>query len=609
MSNNNVTIELKQQNAINVRSNGDWSNSISENIAINEGDSLLISKTFIDTTSQSDSKIIIPNDIKVEVDFCRYFTSIIHNSPTAPTQAVENKVYTGNDFEGRTPAATYFQDGLDYIQNQQTSSGNYGPNVRLITELQIHSEKTSQVQTVMGSATDPQVPVSFTYIAPDGKTRLQYSMIVDPKSIPSIGKTTRKVAVRFYCDVTKPFIAVNGNNRKGLEGTGIWNGQYGQNLDPYRIDVIGSTDNIPISEVLSPHIQVISTIIPKGEYTSTALVGLLNNSFQNNYIDGSVATTTIPVNPLLRSSNLSTLGEDDIWVNQNSHGGATVALTKLAFCKQINGTINPWWHGSSLCNLNFNPSTNTFFWQYLHMPYYDITGNIIAEFQENTSTSDIFFAGKNSGIVLTGLFATNNDPSLSNYQEIYDFWGGNLGFDVPSITSSFVLTENPVSLASNYIFHEIVNYGNSISTTTGRPVLDGMIGKSATHHPFIVPPITSFSETIDLTLEIYAKNSVLNPLQLDYGYFLIEIQGGFKTKMISSTEITHNISAIVNRYYSLGSYTSSSSDASLIYTHSGAPLYLNSFNIRILDSSRNQALNLDDDNTVYLQIIRAETQP
>ncbi len=63
--------------------------------------------------------------------------------------------------------------------------------------------------------------------------------------------------------------------------------------------------------------------------------------------------------------------------------------------------------------------------------------------------------------------------------------------------------------------------------------------------------------------------------------------------------------AICSRYYERATYTSATESDSIVYTHRGAPALLSSFSCRILDSDKNIALNLGEDNTVFLQVVKA----
>jgi hypothetical protein len=67
-----------------------------------------------------------------------------------------------------------------------------------------------------------------------------------------------------------------------------------------------------------------------------------------------------------------------------------------------------------------------------------------------------------------------------------------------------------------------------------------------------------------------------------------------------------SIMSIVSRYYNVANYTSGSSDSSIAYTHKGASLLLTSFNCRILNSDKTPALGLGQDNSIFLEIIKAQ---
>ena len=84
----------------------------------------------------------------------------------------------------------------------------------------------------------------------------------------------------------------------------------------------------------------------------------------------------------------------------------------------------------------------------------------------------------------------------------------------------------------------------------------------------------------------------------------MEINANFKNNFYSNTK-SPNICAIVSRYYEVNSYTSGSSDDSLVYTHLGDPVTLSNFNVKILNPAKEVAKNLGANTSVFLQIISA----
>ena len=92
----------------------------------------------------------------------------------------------------------------------------------------------------------------------------------------------------------------------------------------------------------------------------------------------------------------------------------------------------------------------------------------------------------------------------------------------------------------------------------------------------------------------------------DFGYFLIEVEAQFDNNYLTPDGNRRHIVAIVSKYYLKENYTSSTSADSIMYVHKGPPQLLNSFRCRILDSNKNVPENIGDDNTIILEIVKAQ---
>jgi len=587
-----TTIECRQLESSTVRNNGDWTTNLARPIEIKQGDSLIINKTFIDTVSQSDSKIIIENDIIVNLTLFSYVTSINHETPATP--ADEGKAYFSNDPKRVAQHVvnknySIYSDGNDYVHCNFKETTNFPPNMKVASVIRIRSEEKNGI-SVMGSETG--TPLIILAFDENGKST-PHQLLIPKRRIPLTG---------VFEDIPISIITNIDYGLKAYNDDYSWNGNSheSQNVNPDKLEI--SYSSLGASGGIFTPIPInISVKLDKGSYSASDIVTTLNNSFQNATVDGQITNSPdqFPLNPILiQSDGVGT--NDSFWVGTQS--GTVGTTTTLTYLENVAG-VN-WWFGSSLLNLDFNPDSSKFYFKYLHMPMYDIgsSGAIFSSYYEDIGTNKNYYAGKNSGVSINNFSAINNDPLLNNYNEPFDFWVGKMGFNPVDILTTTQLEPQITLNAQDKQFHSFLNYGDGKCTTTGRPVLDALINKSTT--PFLVQPYIDEDELIDLTVPAYATNSVLNPIDLLYGYFLIEVQGGFSTEMVGTTNITHNISAIVNRYYSLGSYTSGASDSSLVYTHtSPASLYLNSLNIRILDSTKQVASHLDSDNSLFIQVI------
>ena len=203
------------------------------------------------------------------------------------------------------------------------------------------------------------------------------------------------------------------------------------------------------------------------------------------------------------------------------------------------------------------------------------------------------------------------DPVI-NY---YDFWDNKLGFKIDEICVDFGHTTNTTGVGITILPDFSKGHGaiwkDGISVTSARPTLDSMIDKSphSGSNAFAIPPIatltdqTKFSSTSELNVEIFASSTKLAPVLLNYGYYQIELTAGFINEMIGGTKMTKNINGIVNRYYSLGTYTSSEQQ-NMVYIHKGSPKILSDIGVRILDSDGALAEGIGDDNTIFISITR-----
>ena len=91
-------------------------------------------------------------------------------------------------------------------------------------------------------------------------------------------------------------------------------------------------------------------------------------------------------------------------------------------------------------------------------------------------------------------------------------------------------------------------------------------------------------------------------------YYLIEIQLNFSSNVIGTDKITKNISGIINRYYSKGSYVSAGGDPSFVVDYRGASTALSSMRVRILNPDGSLA-NIGVDNTLFFELIKAPPAP
>ena len=101
---------------------------------------------------------------------------------------------------------------------------------------------------------------------------------------------------------------------------------------------------------------------------------------------------------------------------------------------------------------------------------------------------------------------------------------------------------------------------------------------------------------------ILASKQVLEA-SVSTGFYFIDVLSNFSNDIIGINESFKHTVGIVSNYYNQNSFTTGTDADTLIYTHrSDYPIYLSNFHIRILDSNRNLASNLGENNVIFLEV-------
>ena len=219
--------------------------------------------------------------------------------------------------------------------------------------------------------------------------------------------------------------------------------------------------------------------------------------------------------------------------------------------------------------LDWDDTSNMFYWKFLHAPIYSAGGELSSRIVLDNATGKYFHLGKNGGVIFENLSAVVSGEKSIHYgigETPYDFWLGKLGFDTLHICRSTIAKPKQIIGGSDFQTFSITPHGNGFDTTSALPDIDALINKPTFN---TVPDPTSVVSGSELTTKLYATEPVLDSIVLNYGFFYVELQAGFQTEIIAGDTTTQNISGILNRYYSLGAYTSGGQETGLVYTHRG----------------------------------------
>jgi len=649
--NANALIEIAQSKSKQVYSNGDYEVEFAQPIYLENGDRFALSKTFIDTETESEGVIVIPKGgvtIYIEVQpYIQYDDVTKFNSGIAANLTdVDNSEY------------------LLYEMNKDTSPAAAGnPLMELITEIQFNY-KTAQGKVTTWGNTDGKHPLQFTATHIDGTTYPVYVELPALKThtvqLPWADAqegTFLKKDLNIYTKIKqvgataanfKSDISLVPNNSDGSwtfnkipfksmgDDVSFGSTVFARTLDPSK----GGFDLVPSTYLVEPF------IIPEGKYTPDVLCTHINdnlniNSFPKRVVDGAKgilntaflhqafdlpmdadpdltiadppkAFILVPAEP--RFSQLPTPA------NQAPTGGLagfTPIPNPLPLPGAANFPYNNYLIGTNLVELQYSSETDSFYWNYLHFPIYTDDGTIVTQFKKvgtgtNPTNSQYIQNSKNGGVIFTSLEATAFDPKTGIVQP-FPFFDAVLGFNVGGDKGLIpkIIRHNKFSAGTNSLYSASVPIlVDGQNTTNAGFVIDDIVDKkqSTVFNLNSNGTIGNFESTSGFNNVIYANSSLVSNGILDSAYYLVEIHLNFASNVIGADSITRNLSGIINRYYSKGSYVSAGGDPSFIIDYRGASTAISSLRVRILNPDGSVA-DLGKDNTLFFELIKAPPQP
>ena len=191
-----------------------------------------------------------------------------------------------------------------------------------------------------------------------------------------------------------------------------------------------------------------------------------------------------------------------------------------------------------------------------------------------------------------------------------EFWSVNLGFSdcyikpVYNANARYPTKDDPEGVNNSFS----IDVQDGVQITGGFPSIDiGVLKNADTFStPIYADGSTDNIISTSAVQSVYGTK-VWNVALADEGYFIVRISNNFNQNLIGgalSTDTTTQ--SIVNRYYSLNSFTSDTGAGSITYQHRGSPEMISSLKVEILnpDGSFVPDTILQNKNTVFLEITR-----
>jgi len=612
---NNILIECSQKNSNNVLENGVWETILPVPITLENGDAFALSKSFIDNEIEADGIINIKDDLFLTIGCYAY----IMNDDSSKFDSTQDENATEID---NGPYIIYDIVKPPTIEN--TPLGATPIVMEEITEIEFLWNRKDFSQAFFGDL-DGEHPLKF--IAETGSSPPQkFPVFVNVPKTRISNRTGSwenfvKVEVSILCRKIEKNFGGNDINVSlvpdNTDGSWVFNQLRGEADDPgaFNFIITKTSDKVkPNKDILFPKQFSKNIFLPQGKYEPTQLTTLINDKLNNNTFPSSTITGLKNVlnTPFLHQAAEFNFGKatgDQILIPANPVFGS-LPSSKGGSKGIVNRPTDPtkpyktnFFIGSNLIELQFSSDLNKFYWNFLHFPIYSKdTGNpIITKILPTTTGTNVdpdnqkfIQQGKNGGIFFYDLSANKE----SETGERVDFWSKVLGFNLGSLIPNSSLKVFTPGL------HEytapIFTLLDGIHTTNAGNILDAVVDKTD-YNKF--NQTESFAATNDFNNVIYATSTTFGNGILDTGYYLIEIQLNFSSNIVGAESITKNISGIVNRYYSKGSYVSGGGDPSFVINFRGETILITSMKIRILNPNKSVA-SVGEDNTLFFEIVK-----
>ena len=263
----NIIIESRQQNATTIINSGEWETVLSTPIEINDGDIVQVSKAFIDTVSEGDSKMVIPYDITLDLNNIIYVNNTIKGLPS--------NIFTYNN-EGAAPTYSQGEDGEDFIWCDRFDV--------------IDPRKFNGYEQVTGINLEAYDPFNSCFLGVEdiglsGKLETTYIYV------PGLSNGYNN----FNIPIT-PISCIPSSLKPNPYDSNWLN----NNIRKYLVVI--STTSLT-DAILSPIVFNNKIDISKGEYSPNDMVNLINNKLQDNNNDETNFTLTNIVNsPYLKTT-------------------------------------------------------------------------------------------------------------------------------------------------------------------------------------------------------------------------------------------------------------------------------------------------------------------
>lgn len=615
---NSQLIELREQEQYNEGGTddpipGSFSVELDKNIVINNNDVIQIRSAFLDSRAESSGKITIDaTTSQISMSHYLYMTNFRGNNN-----------FRSVDFDDTLPAVEKgVPDGKYYILNRRL--GNPTEDYKKVDSITFFRDpERGQIDSFGG------FNATYTYVSPHSipnKTTITISFpSISLKDNPSISSGKAIIngdllfvqlngdLLDFNTTIADSILAKHNCKGQPVVRTEVAN--IGVHLQPVLFNTkfsIDTGDYTPeeLARVITD--KMVNLVeYPENTPASTVLNGKLEPVQCLTGLPG-VANPfrTFPVKNKFLSSTIQ-LRNDEFFLGVGASDLQFVANDGKSIMTFTSDAVTDpnYLVGASEMALIFSETSQKFEFQNLHTSHIDGNSQPCIRYF-TTSTNRSFVSSSVGGVILQSL-------------EPKELWYDILGFD----SSVLCQYDAPVEIASlgngastNIFISSFEGLARGINLTSDLSGIDASTikenfvdsaNKDDQKGVDIVSDATTLSVkqtggTATLGITTITANTSLEKKSYKDGYYLIKIEGLPRQDLVNMP--SQNIQAIVSKYFSAGSFLiMEGGSGSMSYKHTGEPFYLNDLKVMITEPDGTRPENLGTNNTVFLEIIKANS--
>ncbi len=454
MNNQPVVLELREQDTpegLTTGTNGDWETILNQPVDINDGDSIMIQQTFLDTVAFPEGTITIPNDLTLRVQ-----NYVYNNKWLGAGLGAQNtpNIY-GQYTEGWTAAAPggsaiEIENGNPFILCNALDRGEDNAAFLFAPYFRVSAiGNRSGFNTKFGGYT---ITLKYQGIGQDEE---QYTYL--NLQLPKLDNV-KGLYYDFVVNITyrhSKDIVVSSPSKDKIQRNG------GRTSFPDK------GQPLPDAKAWHPRIFTRLYPLPAGQYTPGQLCKKINTLFQQNYGAGAVQRDEVSKGPWNTSqffvSSDGQASDEGVKFGATDFNTATLMNMEVvapgavgqgyqhiaSYPKGATNSTKPpdtarnVWIGANQVELSYDEDSQKFFWEQLHTPIYQNNEEAVGiryslppvadpVIEQGTNEGSFHMLYSNGGIMFASLTAFEGIASEAD-QNYVPFWEETLKFNLAQL--------------------------------------------------------------------------------------------------------------------------------------------------------------------------------